>query len=138
MDDYLYNSKGEEVEGAEKTIVSVPGVAYGGTRAKKQEFDLSAKGKKSHDKEREKLLEDTRKLWAPYLKNIGFDAEKHAPKGDNDSTADSTKPDAEPESNAPDDTADTDAATTADDDLSEEDLEAATNPTGSGFGSNNY
>ena len=136
VDDYLYNSKGEEVEGAEKTTVSIPGIAFGGTRAKKHEFDLSAKGKKPHDKERDKLEEQTRQLWAPYLKNIGFDPEKHAPKEDTDSAADSNKSNAEPESTAPEGTNATNATNTSDDDLSEEDLEAATNPAGSGFGSN--
>lgn len=77
VDDWLYNSKGEEVEGAEKVTVSVPGLAVGGTRAKKHELDMTARGKKAHDKERERLEEKTRELWRPYLRNIGFDVEKH-------------------------------------------------------------
>lgn len=85
VDDYLYNAKGEEVEGAEKKSISIPGLAFGGTRAKKHEVDLSPRGEKAHDKERAKLEEQTRQLWASYLKNVGFDAEKNAPKDDSES-----------------------------------------------------
>ena len=126
VDDYLYNSKGEEVEGAEKTIVSVPGIAYGGTRAKKHEFDLSEKGRKAHDREREKAMEATRQAWATYLKNIGFDVEKNTPQAKAD------KNDADDAQENADDSVES----TESEDLTEEDLEAATNP--SGFGSDNY
>lgn len=134
VDDYLYNSKGEEVEGAEKVAVSIPGIAFGGTRAKKHELDMSAKGKKAHDKEREKVEEQTRQLWANYLKYVGFSADKNAPKSDT-----STEPeDAPEEPDSGDEVADEagDAPESQDNDLSDEDLEAATNPSGSGFGSN--
>lgn len=90
VDDWLYNSKGEEVEGAEKVTVSVPGLAIGGTRAKKHELDMTARGKKAHDKERERLEEKTRELWRPYLHNIGFNVEKNASKDNNDSSETAT------------------------------------------------
>lgn len=72
VDDYLYNSKGEEVQEARQVAIHVPGLAFGGTRAKKHTLDVSTKGEKAMNKERARLEEATRKLWAPFLKNINF------------------------------------------------------------------
>lgn len=131
VDDYLYNTKGEEVDGARKVSISIPGIAFGGVRAKKHELDMSEKGERAHAREREKIEEQTRKLWASYLKNVGFNVEANAPKDSPDSDSDDS------------DEADTSDATessesTSDEDLSEEDLEAATSPSEENFGSNNF
>lgn len=134
VDDYLYNSKGEEVEGAEKVSVSIPGIVSGSPRAKKHELDMSTKGKKAHDKEREKVEEQTRQLWANYLKNVGYNTDKNTTKVSTDSEPDETSDETEPNDAVNDGTED--APESADGDLSEEDLEAATNPSGSETGSN--
>lgn len=119
VDDYLYNTKGEEARDARKVSISIPGLAFGGARAKKHDLDLSDKGQKAMEREREKLEEATRKLWAPFLSNVGFDPEKGAPKSGGE-REDIDSADEESESPAESGT--------------DEDLEAATSP--SNFGSN--
>ena len=71
-------------------------------------------------------MEATRQVWATYLKNIGFDVEKNTPQAKAD------KNDADDAQEKTDDSVES----TESEDLTEEDLEAATNP--SGFGSDNY
>lgn len=76
VDDYLFNSKGEENQDAKSSTISIPGLAFGGTRAQKHVLDLSDRGEKAMLREREKLEIQTRKLWAEFLKNVGFNPTK--------------------------------------------------------------
>lgn len=121
VDDYLYNSKGEENRDARKASISIPGLAFGGTRAKKHDLDLSEKGEKAMLRERERLEAQTQKLWADWVKNVGFDAEKHAAK----TSADKDTDDGSSEGRAP---SEPDATEDSPDPDTEEDLEAATSP----------
>lgn len=136
VDDYLYNSKGEEVEGAKKRTVTIPPVMFGGKRSVKHTFDTSPKGDKAHDREREKLDERIRQASAEYLKNIGFDAEKYAARQSGKDEADEQKNET-PTSEDSDSTAE-DSSDGVSEDLSDEDLEAATAPSGSGFDHNSH
>lgn len=137
VDDYLYNSKGEEVEGAKKRTITIPGILFGGKRSVKHTLDTSDKGDKALDREREKLEEQTRKLWAPHLKNMGFNAEKYTAKADDAAEGDKGGTSGGEADDTADDTNDVPSESASDSDMSEEDLEAATSPS-SGFGSNNY
>lgn len=121
VDDYLYNSKGEEVEGAEKVTISIPAVAFGGIRPRKHDLDMVPRGMKAHDKERARVEEQTRQLWAPYLKNIGFDPTKHASKNDEGDDLDEDNFD---KADAPDE-ADEDTVDDAIDDSDRDDSESA-------------
>lgn len=137
VDDYLYNSKGEEVEGAKKRTITIPAILFKGKRSVKHSFDTSDKGDKAFDRDWEKLGEQVAKLAAPLLKNMGFDAEKHAAR---QSDADEAE---EKESTASTDTSESTATpleegTSAEEDLTEEELEAATDPSTSSFGPSNY
>lgn len=129
VDDYLYNSKGEEVEGAKKRTVTIPPVMFGGKRSVKHTFDTSPKGDKAHDREREKLDERIRQASAEYLKNIGFDAEKYAARQSGKDEQENETPTSEDSDSTAGDSSD------ASEDLSDEDLEAATAP---GFDPNGH
>ena len=143
VDDYLYNSKGEEVEGAKKRTLTIPAVMFGGTRSVKHTLDTSDKGDKALDRELEKLQDRIQQASADFLKNIGFDAKKHADRQNGkaeqaEEKSEDTAPEESEETPASTD-ADTSAeATESDEELSDEDLEAATNPSSSGFSSSNY
>lgn len=136
VDDYLYNSKGEEVEGAKKRTIAVPAILFGGKRSVKHSFDTSDKGDKAFDRDWEKLEEQIVKLAAPLLKNMGFDGEKYAARQSGKDEAEKKTQDANTDSQAT--TASTEGTESVEGDLTEEDLEAATSPSGSDFGSNNY
>lgn len=134
VDDYLYNSKGEEVEGAKKRTLTIPPVMFGGKRSVKHTLDTSPKGDKALDREYEKLQERIRQASADFLKNIGFDAEKYAARQSGTDEAEKKEtPTAEDSNDAAENPSDG-----TDEDLSEEDLEAATAPSGSGFSPNGH
>lgn len=132
VDDYLYNSKGEEVEGAKKRTIAVPAILFGGKRSVKHSFDTSDKGDKAFDRDWEKLEEQIVKLAAPLLKNMGFDGEKYAARqsgADEAEEQENETPTSENSDSATGDSSD------ASEDLSDEDLEAATAP---GFDPNGH
>lgn len=134
VDDYMYNSKGEEVEGAKKRTLTIPPVMFGGKRSVKHTLDTSDKGDKALDREYEKLQERIQKECALFLKNIGFDVEKYTAKqSDEDEAEDQTTKAPEPEDT---DSTPDEAPDGASEDLSDEDLEAATSPSEPNVGSN--
>lgn len=138
VDDYLYNSKGEEVEGAKKRTLTIPAVMFGGKRSVKHTLDTSDKGDKALDREWEKLQDRIQQASADFLKNIGFDAKKHADRqsGKNETENKSEDTTSEESAETPASTESSDEE--ANEELSDEDLEAATNPSGPSFSSNNY
>lgn len=128
VDDYLYNSRGEEAQDAQKATISIPGLAFGGTRVRKHDLDLSDKGRRAMVKERDRLEAATIKMWAEFLKNVGFDSGKHAPKAGEET--DASDDSADEANDLPD--GDADADNESDGDLTDADLEAATKPSGAG------
>lgn len=132
VDDYLYNSRGEEAQDAQKATISIPGLAFGGTRVRKHDLDLSDKGRRAMLKERERLEAATVKLWAEFLKNVGFDSDKHAPKTGEETDASDDSADEAENLPAGDSNESNESGNDSDGDLSDAELEAATNPSGAG------
>lgn len=71
VDDVLYHLKDKKVEANSTQRVSVPGVAFGKTKARGFDVDVSDEGKKTLDRLVDQAKKDTEKAWADVLKACG-------------------------------------------------------------------
>lgn len=104
VDDVLYNLDGKKVEATDTKRVSVPGVAFGKTKARRFEVDVSDKGGKTLDRLIAQAEEATQKAWADVLKACGTSAEEIQEREEK-SSSDTTKA---PDNSDDDEGADTD------------------------------